>query len=319
MTPTQLFGWLVPTVNICDRTWAVREAILAATPNRDDTCEAVSALEMWAITELDFTGIYVHDLKNGDFEDLPALNRLDLSGQPLFYRIFDEDDPDGYGVAHDVFAPLENLVELDLSGTDLWQLPRGMFDGLTGLRTLLIADSGHSDHGDGGTSPIQHRHVFRDLANLRVLDLRPDEDDPLDASPLAFLPLTSLETYNGRPYAQPPGMPENLSYTIVSTPGQDGAHTVTLTWDAPAGESGVTGYRVLRNTEDRRPYKCRQNGRVKTCDYDYDRYAHEIGQTGAGTTTLEDVVVWGDWNHYYVEAITADGDSLPADLRVNIP
>ena len=33
---------LVPTVNICDRTWAVREAILAATPNRDDTCEAVS-------------------------------------------------------------------------------------------------------------------------------------------------------------------------------------------------------------------------------------------------------------------------------------
>ncbi len=50
---------LVPTVNICDRTWAVREAILAATPNRDDTCEAVSALEMWAITELDFTGIYV--------------------------------------------------------------------------------------------------------------------------------------------------------------------------------------------------------------------------------------------------------------------
>ncbi len=128
-------------------------------------------------------GLYGHirpDLKNGDFED--------LSGQPLFYRIFDEDDPDGYGVAHDVFAPLENLVELDLSGTDLWQLPRGMFDGLTGLRTLLIADSGHSDHGDGGTSPIQHRHVFRDLANLRVLDLRPDEDDPLDASPLAFLP-----------------------------------------------------------------------------------------------------------------------------------
>ena len=49
-------------VNICvvNRTWKeVREAILAATPNRDDTCEAVSALEMWAITELDFTGIYV--------------------------------------------------------------------------------------------------------------------------------------------------------------------------------------------------------------------------------------------------------------------
>ena len=64
-------------------------------------------------------GLYGHirpDLKNGDFED--------LSGQPLFYRIFDEDDPDGCGVAHDVFAPLENLVELDLSGTDLWQLPR---------------------------------------------------------------------------------------------------------------------------------------------------------------------------------------------------
>ena len=175
----------------------MREAILAATPNRDDTCEAVSALEMWAITELDFTGRYVHDLKNGDFEDLPALNRLDLSGSPCSTGFSTRTTRTATAWPTTCSPPLENLVELDLSGTDLWQLPRGMFDGLTGLRTLLIADSGHSDHGDGGTSLIQHRHVFRDLANLRVLDLRPDEDDPLDASPLAFLPLTSLETYNG--------------------------------------------------------------------------------------------------------------------------
>ena len=223
------------------------------------------------------------------------------------------------GVAHDVFAPLENLVRLDLSGTDLTHLPLGMFDGLTGLRTLLIADSGNPDHGDGGASPRLHRDVFKDLGNLRELDLRPDEDDPLDASPLAFLPLTSLETYNGRPYAKP-GMPENLRSTVVPTPGQDGAHTVTLTWDAPAGESGVTGYRVLRNTEGRHPYKCTQhNPDYKSCDYDYDRYAQEIGQTDAETTTWEDVVIWGDWNHYYVEAITAEGESLPADLRVDIP
>ena len=138
-------------------------------------------------------------------------------------------------------------------------MPLGIFDGLTGLRTLLRwQTAGTATTATAARLPILHRHVFRDLANLRVLDLRPDEDDPLDASPLAFLPLTSLETYNGRPYAQPPGCRRTWSYTIVSTPGQDGAHTVTLTWDAPARESGVTGYRVLRNTEDRRPYKCTQ-------------------------------------------------------------
>ena len=203
------------TVDICGRTPAVQEGILAATPNRDDTCEAVSAPEMEAIAGLDFTGRYVHDLKNGDFAGLPGLRRLDLSGQPLDPWIFDEDDdgcsthnpkrpctPRLVGVAHDVFAPLGNLVELDLSGTDLTYLPLGMFDGLTGLRTLLIADSGNPDHGDGGAHPILHRDVFKDLGNLRELDLRPDEDDPLHASPLAFRPLTSLETYNGRPYAK---------------------------------------------------------------------------------------------------------------------
>ena len=320
------------TVDICGRTPAVQEAILAATPNRDDTCEAVSALEMEAIAGLDFTGIYIHDLKNGDFADLPGLTRLDLSGQPLSPWIFDEDDygcfnhdprqtctPKFRRVAHDVFAPLGNLVELDLSGTDLVRLPLGMFDGLTGLRLLNLANSGNSDHGDGGTSPILHRDVFRDLGNRLVLDLRPDEDDPLDASPLAFLPLTSLEVYNGRPYAKP-GMPENLRSTVVPTPDWPGAHTVTLTWDAPAGESNITGYRVLRNTEDRRPYKCTQhNPNYKSCDYDYDKYAHHIEDIDAGITTWDEEVVWGDWHHYYVEAITAEGESLPADLRVSIP
>ena len=224
-------------------------------------------------------------------------------------------------MAHDVFAPLENLVRLDLSGTDLTYLPLGMFDGLTGLRTLLIADSGNPDHGDGGAHPILHRDVFQDLGNLRELDLRPDEDDPLDASPLAFRPLTSLETYNGRPYAKP-GMPENLRSTVAPTPDWPGAHTVTLTWDAPAGESNITGYRVLRNTEGRRPYKCTQHTpNYKSCDYDYDQYAHVRTQDllDAATTTWDEEVVWGDWHHYYVEAITAEGESLPADLRVDIP
>ncbi len=114
-------------------------------------------------------------------------------------------------------------------------------------------------------------------------------------------------------------MPENLSYTIVSPAGPGrGAHRHP---DLGRPGGGERRHRLPGAAEHggQAPYKCRQNGRVKTCDYDYDRYAHEIGQTGAGTTTLEDVVVWGDWNHYYVEAITADGDSLPADLRVNIP
>ena len=134
---------LVPLANVCGRTPVVLEAILDTTITTGDRCGAVSALELAEVTELDFTGHDVYTLKNGDFAGLSGLERLDLSGQPLFYRIFQVGDK--YGVAHNVFAPLSNLRELDLSDTDLWSLPGGMFDGLTSLETLRVVNTGYPD------------------------------------------------------------------------------------------------------------------------------------------------------------------------------
>ena len=159
-------------------------------------------------------------LKNGDFAGLSGLERLDLSGQPIFYRIFQARDK--YGVAHNVFAHLSNLRELDLSDTALWSLPGGMFDGLTSLETLRLVNSGYPDytaghpHPVGGVRPLFDRDLFRDLGNLRELDVRPAT--PLTAAPWAFEPLTSLETYNGEPYTPPPPGPANLTYSAVPIP-----------------------------------------------------------------------------------------------------
>ena len=44
--------------------------------------------------------------------------------------------------------------------------------------------------------------------------MRPTTTTPHLASPLAFLPLTSLETYNGRPYTRPADPPRNLTATM---------------------------------------------------------------------------------------------------------
>ncbi len=218
---------MLTTVNTCERTPVVQEAILAATLTTDDTCDFISLLDLEKVTELDFTGRYVPKLRNGDFKNLPNLERLDLSGQPLFYRLFQAGDE--YGVAHKVFAPLSNLRELDLSDTDLWSLPTGMFDDLTSLETLHIRNSGYPAFPDGhphvqgnkpdqkfGVRPLFGRDLFKDLGNLRELDVRPAT--PLTAAPWAFEPLTSLETYNGEPYTQPPPGPTNLTYSAVPIP-----------------------------------------------------------------------------------------------------
>ena len=83
-----------------------------------------------------------------------------------------------------------------------------------------------------------------------------------------------------------------------------------MKWDAPTGVSGITGYRILRNlgTES------------------LSRYAKQIATTGASARTFVDGrnadvcfggVGSGPNVSYFVSAITADGDSFPARVRVD--
>ena len=128
------------------------------------------------------------------------------------------------------------------------------------------------------------------------------------------MPLTSLETLNGKSYTRPADPPANFQYASGRIDHELGYHrtcyTVTLKWDAPTGVSGITGYRVLRNLGAE----------------SLSRYAKQIATTGASARTYVDGrdadvcfggVGSGPNVSYFVSAITADGDSFPARVRVD--
>ena len=79
----------IPLLDICDRSEKVRDKLLALTPSYD-LCDGVSRFELAEITDLTFTTPIVIRLKNGDFDGLTGLERLDLSGQGLFHVDFYE-------------------------------------------------------------------------------------------------------------------------------------------------------------------------------------------------------------------------------------
>ncbi len=355
------------TTDICDRGPFVQQVILAATPAAD-ACDSVSYAELAAITELDFPNGYTiaglpsnegigarngaWTLQAGDFEGLTGLTRLDLSNSRLsgyFGGTLTGVDPWG-----DAFAPLTNLVELDLSGNEFFDvMPENLFDDLGNLEILRLKDNRlYPRLADG---------VFNGLGSLRELDLRGFSVDPSGmyevhrkrawdprkGSPLAFIPLTSLVTYNVDPaapyatnnYTQPPPSPQNLSFTAIPIPvpssvtGWESQHTITLTWDAPAGVT-PTGYRVERLVGNQYPWDRAEDG--KTYPENFDRYAnYVVGQTAltyytdgrdrslklGGTST--DLVHHASYAvpsaTYFVSAITADGVSFPASVTVTTP
>ena len=100
------------TVDICSRTQAVQDAILARDEVTATGCEAVDAFELVEIAGLDLSGRSISALLAGDFAGLPGLTTLDLS------------DNDLSGLPEDVFEGLAALETLDLRGNDSgWTLP----------------------------------------------------------------------------------------------------------------------------------------------------------------------------------------------------
>ena len=290
-------------MDICDRSQGVVDAILATTPSYD-FCDGVDPAELADITVLDVTGFSVGRLRNSDFDDLPNLRTLDLSGTTLVedgrqnlpadafqglsnLTTLDLSNNPILDLPEGIFDGLSNLIHLDLSDTQVGTLPQGLFDGLTSLRTLEVRNAGSQD---GGVNPRFHPDLFQDQGNLTDLDVRPST--PLLAAPLSFKPLTSLTDYNNETYTRPADGPANLDYSSKANYGRWGGHTVTLTWDAPTGVTGITGYRVLRTSQDIGPQTgTRRSGGGRTwVSYanDYSRFAYEIARTGASTTFYVD-------------------------------
>ena len=136
---------------ICDRTPAVRDAILAKLSDVTD-CAAVTAAHLAGIAGsliLDDKGIV--SLKAGDFAGLTGLNRITLRGNELtalpagqfdglagLVILFLGENP-LTRLTPGIFGGLPELRELYLNDTDLAELPAGLFDDLPLLHTLSIS------------------------------------------------------------------------------------------------------------------------------------------------------------------------------------
>ena len=178
-----------------------------------------------------------------------------------------------------VFDGLDSLEVLDLSDTLLQRgsVPVGVFDGLDSLEILRIRNAGYL----GGGINLLDEDIFRDLDTLRELDVRPSK--PHQAAPRSLMPLTSLERYNGRDYYSRLDPPHNLTATMATFSGDSSKRTVTLTWDLPPSYNpNVTHrWRILR-THNGHPLKCTiTSGTSSSCDYDYSRFAYEVGNVGS--------------------------------------
>ena len=199
----------IPLIDICDRSQAVADAIVAATLSYD-FCHMTSQLDMDDITELDLTGKSGYGLKLGDFAGLPNLEILNMSGYSLgghnwnqlpaglfdgldSLEVLDLSDTNLLNLNRGIFEGLDTLIELDLSDTllDSTAVPVGVFYGLGSLEILRIANAGYEGRGIN----FVDEDIFRGLDTLRELDVRPirPHDDVL-------APLTSLQTLNGQDY-----------------------------------------------------------------------------------------------------------------------
>ena len=261
--------------DICGRTAIVVDAIVAATPAQD-SCDTVLPRDMAALTELDITsrpGFY--SLKVGDFAGLGGLttagpqrhvlavvaqrrlrrlgracSTLDLSGTSLrslpsgafdgldsLTRLY-LSDTSLQSLPSGAFAGSESLITLDLS--DNWLLdtsdwPVRPFDGLDSLQILRLANTGAMrDAASNSSTPTASRTSSRASPICGCWTCGPAT--PLLGVPRSFLPLTSLETYNGEPYTRPADPPRNL-----------GAFMGDINTSIMVDERVITGFETVDN------------------------------------------------------------------------
>ena len=113
-------------VEVCDRTWQVRDAITALTGNSD--CGEVSRADLESIMTTTMTIAYVgiSSLSEGDFSGLSNLQELYLSDNEISIL------PVG------IFSGLSNLQRLSLYSNQISTLPAGIFSGLSNLQKLFL-------------------------------------------------------------------------------------------------------------------------------------------------------------------------------------
>ena len=180
------------TTGVCARTAAVRDAIARAAGV--SSCSDVTATHLREMTALDVSSRRVSTLKDGDFDALPALERLTLednalsdlpagifSDLPSLVRL--DLESNNLSTVPDVFDGLGQVLFLDLDDNDISSLPSGVFSGLTALRILWLANN------DFTTLP---GNAFSDVSTVTWIDL--DENKLVNPDGNAFAGLSALDT-----------------------------------------------------------------------------------------------------------------------------
>ncbi len=177
---------------VCTRTAAVRDAIVRAAGV--GSCGDVTAIHLQEMTALDVSSRRVSTLKDGDFDALPALERLTLEDNALSdlpAGIFSDLtslkrldlESNNLSTVPGVFGGLDNVLFLDMDDNDISSLPSGVFSGLTALRVLWLANN------DFTTLP---GNAFSDVSTVTWIDL--DENELVNPDGDAFAGLSALDT-----------------------------------------------------------------------------------------------------------------------------
>ena len=170
-TASTSVGITVVVTPVCDRTPAVRDAIVAAVPGVSD-CADVTETHLAAITgPLSLSNKSITALKAGDFDGLTALETLSLSRNQIST------------LPAAVFDELTALTELDLYDNQISTLPAAVFDKLTALTELYLNNNQIS------TLPAA---VFDEITALTTLALDSNQISTLTAG--VFDKLTVLTT-----------------------------------------------------------------------------------------------------------------------------
>ena len=171
---------LVATTDLCQRTPAVRTAIVAALPSSAD-CSDVTATQLAGISALTISvdDAALQALQAGDFAGLSALTTLDMqlgSASPATATPLPED------LFTEVAASLESLTLTETRQAVVSALPANLFAGMSSLRTLVIELP--------SATTLLPSGLFTPLTALTSLDL---SDNALTALPdTVFTPLTAL-------------------------------------------------------------------------------------------------------------------------------
>ena len=200
------------TVDICDRTPEVRQAIMDAI-NADD-CDAVDSKRLASVNTLLLGRKSLKALRAGDFDGLASLqtlwldnNRLTTLPEGVFNDLSSLQELHLYNnrlttLPVDVFDGLASLQGLYLHSNRLTTLPVDVFDGLASLQGLYLHSNQFTTLSDG---------VFDGLDSVQYLDLSGNQLTTLPDSVFdGFASLINLDLYDNQLNTLPAGVFDGL-------------------------------------------------------------------------------------------------------------